>query len=185
MSVFKTHWIILKTQKLKESEFLLDVFCYDYGKLKLKTKKSKDYKTLDIWYNINFEINVKKENQIHEIKNVKIKNEFDYLQKDYETILEYLKIIKIVLEKTPEHQEIKEIYNILNEINTFLNITKEKLIFAKLKILYVLWTLNIHSNNQTLQKILLFISKENISNIMKLKWLDENTQTEIEKLIWN
>lgn len=183
MSIFKTSWVILKINSLKETEFLFDVFSYDYWKLKLKAKKSKKEKNLDVWYIINFEVNVKKENQIHEIKNIKIKSEFDYLNKDYETILEYLELLKLIDEKCPLSMPIYEIFNILNEINNFENITEEKLIFSKLKILNILWLLPEKHINEKIQKILSFISKESIKNILKLKWLDEKTKVDLKNIL--
>lgn len=182
MSIFKTSWIILKIVKQKESEFLLDVFSYEYWKIKLKAKISKTLKNLDTWYIINFEVNVKKENQIHEIKNIKIKNEFSYLNKDYETIIKYLELIKIVNDKCPFSLPIFEIFNILNEVNILENITSEKVIFAKLKLLNILWLLKIENKNPKIQKILSFIWKESIKNILKLKGLNEEEKNELNNL---
>lgn len=183
MSVFKTFWIILKVQKIKENDFFLDLFCYDYWKIKLKAKKTKDFKNLDIWYNINFEIDVKKQNSIHEIKNIKIKNDFNYINKEYSVLIQYLDIVKLLIEKLPNHEPVYEIYNVLNEINNYKNITEEKLIFSKLKLLNILWVLNIHNSDLNIQKILSFISKESISNVLKLKWLDEKTLSLIKNMI--
>lgn len=117
---------------------MFDVFTSNYGKLKLKSKKSKKEKSLDIGYIIDFEVNVKKQNSIHEINNIKIKNEFSYTNKDYTTLLDYLELIKIVMDKCPLNLPIYEIYNILNEVNSFENITDEKIIFAQLKVLNIL-----------------------------------------------
>lgn len=165
---------------LKENEFLFDVFSYDYGKLKLKAKKSKKEKNLDVWYIINFEVNVKKENTIHDIKNIKIKSEFDYLWKNYEVILEYLELLQVVDKKCPYHMPMYEIYNIFHEINHFQNISDEKLIFAHLKILHILWILPQEHSNISIQKILSFVTKESIKNILKLKWLDDEAKKELK-----
>lgn len=183
MSFFKTSWIILKINPSKDNDFLFDVFTYDYWKIKLKTKKLKKQKNLDVWYIINFEINVKKENSIHEINNIKIKNEFDYLWKNYEVIINFLELIKIINEKCPLNMPIFEIFNILNELNNSKNITDEKIIFTTLKALNILWLLKLENSNQTIQKILSFISKESIKNILKLTWLDENTKKELKNII--
>jgi hypothetical protein len=54
-------------------------------------------------------------------------------------IFEYLELLKIVNEKCPFFLPIFEIFNVLNEVNTLeKNITIEKIIFAKLKILNIL-----------------------------------------------
>lgn len=171
MSLFKTSWIVLKLTAHKESELFIDVFSSDYGKLKLKAKKSKKEKMLDIGFLINFEVNVKKENSIHEIKNIKIKNEFDYIGKNYETIVNYLELTKLILEKAPQRSPVFEIFNILESINTFENITPEKIIFCELKILDILGQLPSEHQNPTIKKILSFISKESIDMILKLKGL--------------
>jgi recombinational DNA repair protein (RecF pathway) len=183
MSLFKSSWIILKISSLKENEFLFDVFTYEYGKLKMKAKKSKKEKNLDIWYIINFEVNVKKENTIHEIRNIKIKNEFDYNYKTYETIYEYLFLLKNISDGCPYHMPIYEIYNIVYHLYQLENISEEKIIFSHLKILNVLWILNENSNNPMVKKILSFIQKESIKNILKLKWLDENLKNELKTLL--
>lgn len=185
MSIFKTSWVILKISSIKETEFLFDVFSYDYGKIKLKAKKSKKEKNLDVWYIINFEVNVKKENSIHDIKNVKIKNEFDYLWKNYEIIFEYLELLKLIDEKCPLNMPIYEIFNILNEINNFENITSEKIFFSKLKVFNILWFLPEEHKDQKIQKILSFIGKESIKNILKLKWLDEEIKKDLKSIVKN
>ncbi|MDD5770381.1 MAG: recombination protein O N-terminal domain-containing protein [Candidatus Gracilibacteria bacterium] len=183
MSLFKTYGIVLKTTKVKENDFLLDVFCYDYGKLKLKTTKSKTIKTLDIGYILNFEIDVQKQNKIHEIKNIKIKNEFDYLNKNYLIIIKYLELLKIINDKCPLGMPIFEIFNILNEINLTKNITEEKIIFSQLKILNILGVLKQENNNEKIQKVLSFVNKESIKNILKLKGLSEDEKKILEKII--
>jgi hypothetical protein len=53
-------------------------------------------------------------------------------------IFEYLELLKIVNEKCPFFLPIFEIFNVLNEVNALENITTEKIIFAKLKILNIL-----------------------------------------------
>lgn len=185
MSLFKTSGLVLKIQSVKETEFLFDVFTSNYGKLKLKSKKSKKEKSLDIGYIIDFEVNVKKQNSIHEIKNIKIKNEFSYTNKDYTTLLDYLELIKIVIDKCPLNLPIYEIYNILNEVNSFENITDEKIIFAQLKILNILWVLKIDNKEPKIQKILSFIQKESIKNILKLKGLTPEDKKDLQVLVKN
>lgn len=183
MSLFKSSGIILKISSLKENEFLFDVFTYEYGKLKMKTKKSKKEKNLDVWYIINFEVNVKKENTIHEIRNIKIKSEFDYNNKNYDTIYEYLFLLKNISDRCPYNMPIYEIYNIVYSLYQLEYISEEKIIFSHLKILSILWILNENSNNSVVKKILSFIWKESIKNILKLKWLDESLKNELKTLL--
>lgn len=185
MSFFKTYWVVLKIHSQKETEFLFDIFSYEYGKIKLKSKKSKKEKSLDIWYIIDFEINVKKDNTIHEIKNIKIRNEFSYLNKNYSVLLEYLELIKLVFEKCPNNMPIYEIFHIFNEINILEKVTDEKIIFLKLKVCFILWILKIENKNENIQKILSFISKESIKNILKLKWLTQENKIELNNVMKN
>lgn len=185
MSLFKSSGVIVHISSSNEKEFLFDVFSYEYGKLKLKAKKTKKEKNLDIWYLINFEVNVKKENTLHEIKNIKIKNEFPYHDKNYEIIYTYLELIQIINQKCPYHLPIYEIYSLLSEINEYENISEEKLIFCQCKALSILWLLPEKHTNQKIQKILSFITKESMKNILKLKWLDENMKKEIQSMIQN
>jgi hypothetical protein len=57
-------------------------------------------------YIVNFEINVRKENSINEIKNIKIKNEFEYNKKSYGIILEYLEILNLIEKNSPLNMNI-------------------------------------------------------------------------------
>lgn len=183
MSIFKSSGIILKITSLKENEFLFDVFTYEYGKLKLKAKKTKKEKNLDLGYIINFEVNVKKENTIHEIRNIRIKNEFPYSDKNYEVIYEYLYLLKNIAKECAYNFQICEIYNIFCELNEIQNISEEKIIFSHLKVLNILWLLPDTHKNPTIQKILSFIGKESIKNILKLKWLDEGLKNELKTFL--
>ncbi len=183
MSLFKSSGIILKITSLKENEFLFDVFTYEYGKLKLKAKKTKKEKNLDLGYIINFEVNVKKENTIHEIRNIRIKNEFSYSDTSYEMIYEYLYLLKSIWDNCAYNLQICEIYNVFCELNEIQNISEEKIIFSHLKILNILWLLPEIHQNPTIQKILSFIGKESIKNILKLKGLDENLKWELKNFL--
>lgn len=172
MSIFKTSGIILKKNKIQENKEILTIFCENYWKLNLEYKKSKKEKELDLWYIINFEINVKKENSLSEVKNVKIKNEFNYSKYSFEIIFEYLEFLKVVEELAPFNMEIKEIFNILESINKYENLTLEKLIFSKAKIISIFWILK-DSKNPKIQKILNFIWNNKIDDILKLYWLNQ------------
>ncbi len=183
MFVFKTSWIILKINKLKENEFLICVFSYDYWKLNLKTNLSKNKKSLDIWYIINFEIYHKKELSINEIKNIKILKEFNYNNKDYEIIILYLNLLKYIFDGTSFNNPIFEVYNTIYFLNNYENITPQKIILTQLKIKNIFWELWVESKNQDIKKILNFISKQNIKTLFKIEQLDFNILDELKKLI--
>lgn len=184
MSVFKSVWIILKIED-REKQYFLTIFTQEFWKIKVVSKKAKLQKTLDIWYNINYEIIVKKSNSLNTILNINIKNQFNYNKFNYEIILEYLNLIKIIYNFCPLNHKINWIYEIVNELNSFKNITEEKIIFLQLKILNVLWILNTNNDNLKIQKILLFIQNNNIWNILKLKWLKLWDKQELKQIINN
>ncbi|MBW7954365.1 recombination protein O N-terminal domain-containing protein [Candidatus Gracilibacteria bacterium] len=183
MSIFKTSGIVLKINKLKDNEFLIYVFSYDYGKLNLKVNLSKNKKSLDIGYIINFEIYNKKELNISEVKNIKILKEFNYDNKSYEIIILFLNLLKYIFDETAFNNPVYEIYNIIYFLNNYDEITTQKVILSHLKIKNILGLLNIDSTNQDIRKILYFVSKENIKNIFRLEKLNIEILKDLEKLI--
>jgi recombinational DNA repair protein (RecF pathway) len=78
MTLFKTKAIILKISKVKDKDFIYDIFTFDYGRIKVQKKEHKKEKTMDLGYIINCEIETKEQRDIHKIKNIKIKSEFRY-----------------------------------------------------------------------------------------------------------
>ncbi len=182
MSIFKTKWIILKISKLKEKDFIFDVFTYDYGKIKIQKKDTKKEKTLDIWYIVNFEIETKEWRDISKAKNIKIKSEFRYENKEFKVINEYLNIIWLIYKRLPEWLHFKEIFEIIEEINDKKNLNETKLILAKLKVIDYFWELKIENEDIIVEKILKFVNKNKIKEILKLSGIDEKTQKKLEKI---
>lgn len=183
MSLFKTTWIILKKSKLKENEDFLSVFTDEYWKINLKAKKTKKEKSLDLGYIINFEVNVKWENNINEIRNIKIRNELNYNNYDYKIIYEYLNILNLVEKNCPLNMQNHWIFEIFNKINSYDWLTFEKLLFLKAKILNFLWILKTENQNENIKKVLIFIEKSSVDNILKLKWLSENDIYLLENIL--
>jgi len=72
-----------------------------------------------------------------------------------------------------------EVFNILESINNYKNITPEKLCLARLKVINCLWELDINHKNIIIGKILRFIDTNNIDQVLRLNWIDENTQKEL------
>ena len=64
-----------------------------------------------------------------------------------------------------------------------IELNEEKLIFAQLKIISNLWLLNIENNDLTIKKILSFVQKNSILDILKLKWLNEDLKTTLKQII--
>lgn len=182
MSLFKTKAIILKISKVKEKDFLYDIFTYDYGKIKVQKKWWKKEKTLDLGYIINCEIETKESKDIHKIKNIKIKSEFICDNKDFNTINEYLNIIGIIYQKIPFWSEFKDIFELFEEINNKKNIDEIKLILSRLKIIDLLWELKIDNKNEIIWKILRFVNKNKLKEVLKLTWIDEDLKEKLKIL---
>jgi len=182
MSTFKSKAIIIKITKIKEKDFIYDIFTYDFWKIKVQKKEHKKEKSLDLWYIINCEIETKWWRDIHRIKNIKIKSEFNYEKKDFKLLNAYLNLIWIVYQRLPIWQEFKDIFEIFDEINDKKNIDETKLILAKLKIINLMWELDIQNENKTIEKILNFINKNKIKDILKLTWIQEDQKQILDNI---
>ena len=182
MAIFKCSWIVLKKSDLIENQNLLTVFTREYWKININYKNSKTQKSLDIGFIIDFETNVKSEKKIVSLSNVHIKSQFNYENKDYNIILEYLNTIFIIQKLCPLNLELTWIYEIVESLHK-IELNEEKLIFAQLKIVSNLWLLNIENNDLTIKKILSFVQKNSILDILKLKWLNEDLKTTLKQII--
>ncbi len=185
MSLFKSKGIILKITKIKDKNFVYDIFTYDYWKIKVQKKNTKKEKNLDLWYIINCEIETKQWRDIHKIKNIKIKSEFDYENKNFAVLNTYLEIISYVEKNLTYWADFKDIFEIIEIINNKKNIDDTKLVLAKLKITNYLWELNIENNDKNVEKILKFINKNKISEILKLTWIDNDLKIKLKNLYKN
>jgi recombinational DNA repair protein (RecF pathway) len=174
MSIFKSKWIIIKIDKMKPGEFLYTIFTKDYWKIRCNKKLSKQEKTLDLGYLINFEIYTKENVSIHKINNIKIISEFNHENKSFTELNNYLGILAIVLNKTPTGSPVYELFELLETINHINDINETKLILFKIKIISIFWELNETHNNETVQKILKFINANKIERILKLTWINED-----------
>ena len=183
MSIFKTKWIIIKIDKIAKNDFLYTIFSYDYWKIKANKKIAKKEKILDIWYIINFEIETKKNNSIHKIRNIKILSHFNYEKKSFKLINNFLELIALISKNIPEWIPIFEIYNIFYYINNYEKLTDEKILLTKLKIINILWNLTTQSKDKIVEKILKFIHNNNIKEILKLTWINEKEKNILEKII--
>jgi hypothetical protein len=183
MSIFKSQWAVIKVKKLEEKNNLYTILTSDYWKILCNKKLNLREKTLDLGYLINFEIEVKKWVNIHNIKNIKIISEFNSLWEKYSTIESFLNLLNIIHLKLPEKLINLEVFNTLKEIIKYKNLTSVKLILSQLKILNILWVLDLENKNLTIKKIFYFINKNNIENILKLTWIDENLEIELKKIV--
>lgn len=185
MAIFKCSWIVLKKSILNDKTKLITVFTNEYWKININYKDKKTDKTLDVWYVINFETRVKDENKVTQLNNVFIKSVFNYEQKSYSIILEYLNLIKIIQKNCPLNLQIYGIYEIFSKMQEYENLSDEKIIFTQLKILTKLGLIDLENKNEKISKILNFIQKNNINDILKLKWLDEETKNLLKNIVKN
>jgi len=183
MSLFKTKAIILEIKKQSKDNHLYFVFSSDYWKILVNKKVRPKEKNLDIWYNINCEIIVNQNKDIHKIKNIKILNQFDYNNKNYSLIISYLELIWLLNQNLKHWLVNPAFYKIIDKINSLKNIDKTKIILAKLKILHQLWILQEKHCDNIICKILNFISQNNIDKILLLKILDDDIINKLEQII--
>jgi len=182
MSIFKDSVFILKVKKMQNKEFVYTVFSLKFWKVIAVKKISSKEKALDIWYQINCEI--KTNDNINKISNITIINEFNPKNRNFDEINSYLILIKSILEKTPYWVDNSDIFEILNRINKYTseNIL-EKIILANIKIIDILWELDINHKNPTISKILNFINKNNFSRIINLTWINKEIKKELQEIL--
>ena len=182
MSIFKDSWIILKIQKQANKDFLYTIFSYKFWKIFAIKKLSNKEKQLDLWYHINYEIRTN--TNINKISNIKIINEFNNQNKTFNELNSYLQLLSIILHKTAFWVENIEIFEIVSKINKYKKQDLEiKIILASLKVIHILWELNIENKNSQTAKILKFISINNFSKIIKLSWINEDIKKELQNIL--
>jgi len=183
MSIFKSKWIIIKIKKIGDKKLLYTILSSDYWKILCNKKFSNKEKNLDLGYLINFEIEVKSGVNINNIKNIKILSEFNSFWKEYSIIKNFLDLLNIINKKLPEKLVNLQIFNSLEEVIKHENLNSIKLILSQLKIINLLWLLDLEHKNLTIKKILHFINKNKIENILKLVWIDEKLEKNLESIL--
>jgi len=176
LSIFKTKWVVLKIHKISGNDFLYTIFTYEYWIIRATKKNSKNEKTIDLWYLINFEIETKNKRDIHKIRNIKIVLEFNCENKNFATINWYLTILWTILQKAPTWVPVYEIIEVIENILIYENINELKLTLARLKIINILWELDINNENNTVSKILNFINNNKIWDILRLWWISKEVK---------
>ncbi len=182
-NIFKARWIIVKVKKLFDKESLLTIFTKDYWKILCTKKISSKEKNLDIWFIINFEIRVNEINKIHKINNIKISWEFESENKSFKCINSFLELIQILNSKLPNWLQIESLFNNIEFAILSKKLDYNKILLLKLKTLNNLWILKTENSNQTISRILNFIDKNNFKEIIKLTWINEEIEKELEKLL--
>ncbi len=183
MSIFKTQWIVIKSKKISDKNNLYTIFTADYGKILCNKKFSLREKPLDSGYLINFEIEVRQWVNIHKIKNIKISAEFNSFWKEFSLISNFLELLNIIDKKLPEKLEHREIFTTLENTIRYSKLNSTKIILIQLKILNILWILDIQNKDPTVQKILSFISKNTSGEILRLSGIDEEIEGKLKNII--
>lgn len=181
MLIFKTHWIILKVHKVWEKDFLYTIFTEEYGKIICQKKISAKEKTLDLGYEIQFEIETKEERKVHKMRNIKILSDFAPSTKNFWVLQKYLEILAYILNNSPDWLQIFGIIEIIQRIHNFENISEEKLLLSFLKVAHIYGNLPEHNADPIVQKILNFIHTKKISEVLRLSWI-EKYKKELEQL---
>lgn len=176
--------MILKINKIEYSKFLYTIFTYDYGIIKVgsklnlcKTNKKHRWKPLDIWYMINFEISTMQWRSIHNIRNIQILSEFNFENKAFSKINNYLILLNTILKNVPVWVSNYEIFKIIEKINKKNDLDSIKYILATLKVLDISWWLSVDGADKNVNKILKFINSNNIDKILKLSWISDETES--------
>lgn len=184
MSIFKDSATVLKITKLNNKEFLYTIFTDKFWKIVTKKKFSKKEKALDLWYYINCEIETSKNSDISKIWWIKIVNEFLNINRNFNEINNYLILINTIIKKTAVWIENIKINEVIKRINIYNNTDLEvKIILAQIKIINLLWELNINNKNETISKILKFINNNDIETILKLTWLNEEIKKDLQSIL--
>ena len=190
MSIFKDSGIIIKITKLDNKEFLYTIFTEKFWKIITRKKISKKEKTLDLWYYITCEIESSKKSDINKIWWIKILSEFLSKNTEYQNgkkfseINNYLMLLNTILKKTAFWVPNTPILEIIKKINKYnKNDLEMKLILSNLKVINVLWELNIENKDITISKILKFINKNEITNILKLSWINEKQKKKLQNIL--
>jgi len=184
MSIFNDSAVVLKITKLNNKEFLYTIFTKNFWKILATKKFSNKEKNLDLWYYVNFEIETSKNSDINKIKSIKILSEFLSQDKNYSQINNYLILLNSILKKTAFWVANHSIVEAIKQINIYSKDDLEiKLILANLKIINLLWELDTNNKNPTISKILNFIDKNNIENILKLTWINDEIKKELQNIL--
>jgi hypothetical protein len=159
------------------------IFTQEFGKIFCQKKFSKREKALDIWYMIQVEIETKEDKKVHKMRNIKILSDFAPQNRDFWVLNSYLEMLAMILRLSPDGLQIYQVLEIVETIHDYENITEEKILLAKLKLSQIYWNLWLDHKNQTLQRILWFIHKNNFSEIVRLSGLNEDIKKDLEELL--
>jgi hypothetical protein len=87
---------------------------------------------------LNFEIYLSEKTELLKIRNIKISWQFDTQNKDFVEINSFLELLNTTLRNTPDKIAIYAIYHVFEILKNIENITEEKMILSRLKILDII-----------------------------------------------
>lgn len=177
MSLFSSQGIILRIQKLKDKQELYTIFTREYGSIQVTRKYSQRNKPVDLGTIISSEIETKPERDIHTIRNLKIRSQFDAQRASFEMTHRFLLLLHYAYTHLPLGHSIPEVFEVLSELAKIQSPETQDILLSQLKIMDILWNLDIEHQDATIKKILRFIHESPIQKVLKLTGLkDEDTQ---------
>lgn len=182
-SIFKTKAVVVKKEKMSKWDVLYTVFSGEYWKFVCSKKFSNKEKELELWAVFSWEISVREKRDIHNIRNIKIKNQLNYTKLDFNSINSYLILISEINKNTMKSMIIPEIIDIVEMINLKEGLKSYTIILWRLKLKNIFWLLKIESKNLTTKKILNFIDKNKFKEIIKLSNLSKEIEENLTKLL--
>ncbi len=184
MSIFKDSAIVIKIIKKENKEFIYHLMSEKFWKILAVKKLASKEKPIDIWYHINYEIESNKKDKISKLRMIKILNEFNYKNKKFSEIKLFLELIGVISKKVEFGVENLKINEIIKQIIKYEKDDLEiKLILAKLKIVDILWELDIKYRDKLTQRILIFINKNDFKNILKLSWINNRQKKQLQDIL--
>jgi hypothetical protein len=184
MSIFKDSAIVLKITKQEKANFVYHLMSEKFWKIVAVKKLNSKEKSIDIWYHINYEIDSVWNSKINKLKMIKIINEFHYEWKKFKEINEFLNLINIILKKIGLWIENIAINEVVKDILKYNKDDLEiKLILAQIKVINLLWELDINNKDKTIAKILSFINKNKFQDILKLSWITQGQKKELQNVL--
>lgn len=182
MSTFKTSGIVIKKSQLNEKQEMFVIFSKEFGKITVFSKINKKEKMLDLGSIFNFEAQVKSENSVNDMKNITLIHQFEYTSWSYEMLIEFMELLKILSDFCPKWIPNNEIYEIFLSLRKIKTISREKIIFAKIKLYDILGLLDPNINHLWIKKICTFIAQNSAEDALKLTWLTPELLWEFHKM---
>ncbi len=186
MHYFKTEWIILSKKRQSEKEVLYRILFKEYGILHVKKMRKTREKEFDIWYIISCEIITHKNSKdsIPSITNIKIRDFFRPQEKKYNEIIEFLTSINAIIKCLPQWLPHTELYHLWEYMLSRQDeLTPLSHILLRLKIQCYNGELTWDHSDPNIKKILRFVQKWTVSDILRLKTVPVEIQHTLKTLL--